>query len=374
MKKIGPIIGRAIAITLLITILITISILKKNPDISEAFMMHFSKHWLAVASKISGVISISLTEVFYVLVAIGIIVLIVFFIIDLKKHKVVKAICKPFDISIIVLAIIASYALSCEMAYGRREMPLPYYEGDVAREEYVDIYNYFANDLNDCIAHLSFTEEGDVSNTQSIGELGKTVKEAYKIVTDPYFYPTCGSVKPMASSLIYRELQLTGITFSPFGEANINMLATNNETPVTIAHEIAHTKGVMREDEANKLAFYVCLNSEDYFLRYSAYACYFYQLESMASASYLTEEEMSHLVEVEPIFYKSRYYMYLFWKKHDLLAKVGDWFNNLYIKSSGVSEGTESYQGGTEYEYDPTTHKIIPSYYQKLFFDKYYAS
>ena len=72
--------------------------------------------------------------------------------------------------------------------------------------------------------------------------------------------------------------------------------------------------------------------------------------------------------------YKTRRYVYDYWKKHDLLGDVADFFNNLYIKASGVEEGTSSYQGGTEYHHDPTTSKLIPSLYQKLFFDKYYRS
>ena len=371
--KIGAIIRRSIALIILVILLIVLGVLKNNEEVAENFTRYFSSHWLNIASAISAIFPFSLTEVFFVLTFIGIIVLIVFFFIDLKKHHVIKAICKPLDIALIVVSIISAYSLSCEMAYNRKEMPLPYYQEDVAREEYADIYNYFADDLNDCLDHLSFLDNKDVKNPYSLDELAEEVKKAYAIIDDPYFYRSFGAVKPMASSFIYREFQITGVTFSPFGEANIDILSTKNELPFVVAHELAHSKGVMRENDANQLAFYVCLNSDNYYLRYSAYACYFYQLESMVSSAYLTEEERTHLSSVNPIFYQSRNFMYHYWDEHDMLAKIGDWFNDLYIKSSGVSEGTSSYQGGTEYEYDPTTHKIIPSRYQQLFFNRYYA-
>ena len=147
---------------------------------------------------------------------------------------------------------------------------------------------------------------------------------------------------------------------------------TKVNLPFTIAHELAHNKGVMREDDANKLAFYVCLNSESPYLRYSAYTSYFYQMKSMASGTYLTESEREGLHPLDPAFNKTQSYVYNFWKKHNLLEDIGNWFNDLYIKSSGVKEGTSSYNGGTESEYDPTTHKLHPSLYQKLFFEKYY--
>ena len=176
----------------------------------------------------------------------------------------------------------------------------------------------------------------------------------------------------MMSSFVYLEFQITGVSFNAFGEANINTMNTKVNLPFTIAHELAHNKGVMREDDANKLAFYVCLNSESPYLRYSAYTSYFYQMRSMVSGSYLTESEREGLHAVNPAFNKTQSYVNQFWKKHNLLEDIGNWFNNLYIKSSGVKEGTSSYSGGTQSEFDPTTNKLHPSLYQKLFFEKYY--
>ena len=88
----------------------------------------------------------------------------------------------------------------------------------------------------------------------------------------------------------------------------------------------------------------------------------------------MTDEEKQDLHTIDNALYKTRRYVYDYWKKHDLLGDIADFFNNLYIKASGVEEGTSSYSGGTEYHHDPTTSKLIPSLYQKLFFDKYYHS
>ena len=277
------------------------------------------------------------------------------------------------DIAIIALATINVYNFSCEFAYHRQEMPLPYYNEEINREEHVAIYNYFADDLNYCISQLEFKENGDVKTSMSLKEITKEVKKAYTIIEgDSYFHSYFGSVKPMASSFIYREFQITGVTFSSFGEANINILNTKADIPLTVAHELAHTKGVMREDDANKLAFYVCLNSEHPYLRYASYVAYFSQLEGMTSGYYLTDEERSNLHPIDSVFYQTRDHEYQYWQDHDLLGDIGDWVNDLYIKMSGVKEGTTSYSVGTSYEHDPLTSKLIPSLYQKLFFEKYY--
>ena len=374
--KIWAIIRKAIYLAVLIIILIVLAILKNNPNIAEGMSKTAMRGYGQAAAVFSSIIPfLSLTEIVVLAIAIPCLVLLILAIIDLFKIRWFKAINKALAIPCIILTIVTLYNFSCEAAYNRKEMPLPYYENEVARDDFSKIYNYFAEDLDYCVSQLEFEESGDIKG-RKLEEITKDLKEAYKIIEDnDYFHAHFGSVKPMASSFIYRELQITGVTFSPFAEANINTMNTNASIPLTVAHELAHTKGVMREDDANQLAFYVCINSDQPYLRYSAYVSYFYQMRSMCSSSYLTEEQLNN---VHPIsdgyrqYAKTANYIYEFWQKHDLLGNIGEWFNNLYIKSSGVQEGTSSYQGGTEYEFDPATNKFYPSKYQKLFIEKYY--
>ena len=375
MKKYLPLIVRVGIVLLLVILLIILSILKNNVEVCEAMSRGFSRFLVSIMGKGAEVLSISLTEVSFILLAIGLVTLLVLSIYSLVKKHFMASINRFLELGAILLLSFNLYDLSCEFAYNRKEMPLPYYEEEVLRTEHVDIFNYFANDVNYCISQLEFKSSGEVKNPMTLKELTNEIKKAYQIIDgDSYFSSSFGAVKPMASSPIYREFQITGVTYSPLGEANINILNTNTNLPLTVAHELAHTKGVMREDDANKLAFYVCLNSEHPYLRYSAYASYFYQIDAMVTSYYLTDEERQDLVTIDTTLAKTRSYEYKFWKEHDLLGDIGDFFNDLYIKSSGVKEGTTSYSGGTQYEHDPTTSKLIPSLYQKLFFDKYYRS
>ena len=375
MKKFLRIFIRGTILTFLIVLLITFNSLKNNPNICEVMTRGFSRWYVSLVSKITSVVPFSLTELSFVTLGAGIIALITFAIIDLKRGKPVASINRAIEIASIILLSLNIYTLSCEFAYNRKEMPLPYYEGDIERTEHVGIFNYYADDVNLCISQLEFEETGEVKTDMSLQELTEEIKKAYAIIDgDDYFASHFGAVKPMASSFIYREFQITGVTYSPLAEANINTLNTKTGIPLTVAHELAHTKGVMREDDANKLAFYVCINSEHPYLRYSAYSAYFNQLYAMVTDYYLKEEEMANLHKIEATFSKTRRYEYDYWKAHDLLGDIGEFINDLYIKSSGVQEGTASYSGGTEYKEDPETHKLIPSLYQRLLFEKYYRS
>ena len=76
--------------------------------------------------------------------------------------------------------------------------------------------------------------------------------------------------KPFQFSKIMSLTNFTGF-FSPFtGEANINVDAPMCMTPSTIAHELAHQRGVAAEDEANFVAVLACLENGDVDYCYSA--------------------------------------------------------------------------------------------------------
>ena len=375
-KWIPLIIKGSIVISLVILFFILVA-LKKNPDIAEGFSRTVARWYGAVASFISGIFSfISLTELSFVALATFIIVLIVFGIRSLLRHRFIKAGCRLVDIITILVVVITTYQFSCEAAYNRKPIPLPYYTEEIDGEEFVDIYNYFAEDVNYCTSLLEFKEDGNIKKPMSLSKMTKEVKKAYNIIKgNSYYNPYSGSVKSMLSSFIYREFQITGVTFSPLGEANIDVLIPAGDLPFTIAHELAHTKGVMREDEANQLAFYICLNSDEPFLRFSAYNRYFDLMRSLNSKNYMTDEERSQLIAIESHFYLYGNYEYKFWKEHNLLAKIGEFFNNLYIKNSGVNEGTASYNGGTAQPPSENPVKPIkPNKYQGLFFEKYYRN
>ena len=373
MNKNRSLVIRIACVIVLITFVSLFAILKTSPTTCEAITKSISRFYTSIISKLSIIVPFSLTELAFVSLAVGLVFLFIFLIKALIKKNFIGAINRLLEGAIIVLLTVSFYDISCECAYNRKALPLPYYESEVLRTEHVAIYNYFADDVNACVNALEFRSNGDVKAKMSLEELTDEIKKSYAIIDDnDYFHSHFGNVKPMASSFIYTEFQITGVTYSPLSEANINITNTMSNIPLTIAHELAHTKGVMREDDANKLAFYVCLNSEHPFLRYSAYCSYFYQIEGMVTSYYLTDEEKQELHKIDDAFYKTRSYVYKFWQEHDLLGDIGDFINDLYLKMSGTKEGTSSYQGGTSYEHDPLTSKLIPSLYQKIFFEKYY--
>lgn len=361
-----------VALLSLIFLLVLFCLLRLNQDISEWWSLYPARWYMEAMGSLTRVIPFSLTELFFISTGAFIILLIVLIVKDLRKKKYNKAISRVIAIPLIVMSIVTNYFFACGFAYNRKPVALPFYETQVENDEFIDIHNYFVTDLNNCVDQLEFISNGDVKTNLTIPQISKLVEKEYTKIKDKYFHRVAVRAKPMLTSFVYRELQITGVTFSSLNEANINYLATNVEIPFVIAHELAHTKGVIREDEANQVAFYVCLNSDNIYLRFSAYAMYFYQISRLTSKGYMKDEDRAKVIKYDNRYAIAVNHSIDYWKKHDLLSKIGDWFNDLYIKLNGVKEGTESYSGGTSSSINPGSLKLNASQYQKLFFEKYY--
>ena len=78
------------------------------------------------------------------------------------------------------------------------------------------------------------------------------------------------SAKPFFFSRFMSYTNFTGFFFPFTGEANINVDVPPALIPSTIAHELAHQRGVAEEDEANFAAVLACLTNGDPVYCYSA--------------------------------------------------------------------------------------------------------
>ena len=76
--------------------------------------------------------------------------------------------------------------------------------------------------------------------------------------------------KPVFFSRVMSYINFTGFFFPFTGEANVNTDSPACYLPATIAHELAHQRGVAEEDEANFVAVLACLESGDPVFCYSA--------------------------------------------------------------------------------------------------------
>ena len=189
-------------------------------------------------------------------------------------------------------------------------------------------------------------ESGHSLMPYSYEEMNEKLLKAYDRFCEKYdFMDTFYSkVKPVMLSEPMSYTHITGVYTFFTGEANINVNFPDYTVPYTAAHELAHQRGIAREDEANFVAFLVCMESDDPYIRYSAclnvyeYLCS--ALRSADRALYLRSyEKLPVGVKNEEIAYSAFFVKY----KENVAADISQATNNSYLQSQGNPEGTRSY-------------------------------
>jgi hypothetical protein len=138
-------------------------------------------------------------------------------------------------------------------------------------------------------------------------------------------------------------LRTTGVYTYFTGEANVNVHFPDYSTPFTTAHEFAHQRGYSRENEANFIAFMVCIRSGDPYVEYSGYIS---MLEYISSALNKTDKEaykslystLDERIKGEFAAYSEFYYA----NENVFLGNLSNFINDKYLKSQGT-EGIVSY-------------------------------
>lgn len=174
------------------------------------------------------------------------------------------------------------------------------------------------------------------------------LKESYDASPDLALLPrgTFAPPKPLFASGTFTRIGLSGV-YSPFtGEPNYNADMPDFQLPFTMAHEMAHQRGVARESEANFVAYLVCINSRDPFVRYSGYR----NGLGVLSELYRVEPEKARELakQLSPGFREDSRRAALFWAKaYGPAAALTNRVNDLYLRANRVRKGTADYAAST---------------------------
>lgn len=115
-------------------------------------------------------------------------------------------------------------------------------------------------------ANLFDAEPGQFEQyAQESVEAMRKLAEQYPVLERPLYSPP----KPVLASELMSYANIGGMFFPFTMESNINVDNPFFVVPWTMAHELAHQCGFMREDEANFIAYLACKESDDALMRYS---------------------------------------------------------------------------------------------------------
>ena len=187
---------------------------------------------------------------------------------------------------------------------------------------------------------------GSTKMPYGLNEMNRKLNEAYKNMLERHdlFARIEASAKPVVLSAELSKMHITGIYAFFTGEANINIDFPDYCLPFVAAHEMAHLMGTAREDEANFVAFLVCLSSDDDYIRYSGLAN---MMEYIGNALYRADRDryyesmagVSEVVKNEMEAYARFFDKY----RNTQISKVAGAVNDTYLKSQGQEQGEKSY-------------------------------
>lgn len=149
--------------------------------------------------------------------------------------------------------------------------------------------------------------------------------------------------KPFFFSRCMSYINFTGFFFPFTGEANINVDFPSALIPSTIAHELAHQRGVAEEDEANFVAVLASLESGDPVYAYSScLMAYVYLGNALYAADYDLWLENYQRLGAGPRRDLAENNDY--WKQFETpVSTVSDSVYTGFLESYGQSDGLKTY-------------------------------
>lgn len=318
---------------------------------SEAFSDWFSQGIAAffrlLLAKLTGWLPFSLGETVIICVPVLAVLLIVKAILLSRGDRkiAVRYLCGLLSVCTLIYSL---FVLTFATAY--RGSPIDEKLGleknTVNAEELRDTAQYLLEESNRLSGDVRFSKDGASRMEYSTEELNDKLNDAYSSISEKYTFvqKLRSNVKRVAFSEVMSYAHITGVYTYYTGEANINYKFPDYTLPFTMAHEMAHQRGIAREDEANFVAFLVCLEADDAYIRYSAYMNMY---EYAVSALYSADAELySEVVQLRCARVESeqRAYAEFFEKYRDsAVSEVAGSVNDTYLSSQGQSAGSGSY-------------------------------
>ena len=209
----------------------------------------------------------------------------------------------------------------------------------VSAEELKQTSEILLGESESLLDQITFEEGGASKNPLSLEQTGAEIVKAYDAFLADYpITKNFSSVpKPVLHSKWMAYAEITGMYTFFTGEANINVVYPDYVQPFTVAHELAHQRGIARENEANFVAALVCTYAEDAYVRYSGL---FNLFEYVISAYARADREgyralwstLDARLKGEMVAYSEAMEPY----RDHALGEVSSTVNNAYLEMNGT--------------------------------------
>ncbi len=337
------------AITLLIAVLSVIlyGVFVISPEFADFYNRYIGAFFRALFATVSGIFPFSIAETAIMLLPLIVTVIIV------KIIKTAKGSLRDmFRMLICMFSVLTMFLSSFSLLFaaGYRGSTLDEKLGldrqKVSAKELYDTAIYLHAQMEPYLTEITFYANGHSDMPYSFFEMNDLLQDAYKKVAKKYNFISNfrSTVKPIIFSEPMTYTHISGVYSYFTGESNINTNFPDYTIPYTAAHELAHQRGIAREDEANFMAFLACIESDDPYIKYSGYMSVY---EYVLSALYRADKKLYNtaMKTCSPFLNKEMLAYNKFFDKYEknVAATVSNTVNNGFLQSQGQSAGTRSY-------------------------------
>ena len=247
----------------------------------------------------------------------------------------------------VILLIYSGHLLALGIAHNTTPISdkMELSEVDVTEENLTETLTALVEEINTLAPSVNRNQNGVFTCGYSYSEFSKKISESYNDFAAIYDLPKGynSTAKGVKSGWAMCYLGIGGIYTYVTGEANVNTAYPDYDILFTAAHEMSHQRGILRENEANFVAYILLATSDDDGFRYSA-ALNMYSY--FASALYKTDKDayyeiaatLSPLAKIDIKTSSAVTEKY----SDTIFEDISEWINDLYLQSSG-SGGMVSY-------------------------------
>ncbi len=327
--------------------LIVNGVIKKNADFANMIHRTAGTAIRAIMSTLTSWIPFSLAEVLLILSPV-ILFFICFFMVRRLRRSLVSGIRYFIGflsiISLVFTTLVFGYNASF---YGESvEEKVGIERKDLSAEQLYETAILLIDAIQEDLTYVNYPEGTYSEMTFSYAQMNKKLNDAYRTFCENYpsFQNIYSNTKPVMLSEPWTYTHISGMYTFFTGEANVNVNYPDFIMVSSAAHEMAHQRGVGKEDEANFVAFLVCTLSDDPYIRYCGYADVLNDL--MGKLHSANPELYTKARNYMPREIKNEYTAYsVFFDKYreNVAANVSNTVNNAYITSHNQPQGVKSY-------------------------------
>ncbi len=217
----------------------------------------------------------------------------------------------------------------------------------VSGEELYETAIWLAYQIHELIPEITFAAAGESHMPCDFDSMVALINDAFESYAAKVNYISSfkSKPKPIALSEPMTYTHISGVYTFFTGEANINVNYPDFIIPFTIAHEMSHQRGIAREEEANMVAFLVCLESQNPYVKYSGLANVLsYVSNALYKADKTLHDDFRNHYYPQKLAAENKAYSKFFDKYRENTAnKIVNTVNNTFLVSQGQTKGSKSY-------------------------------